>query len=370
MNNKSLDDKVRSLVRREILSMAAYHVQDASGFIKLDAMENPYSLPDDLVDDWLSCLRECSLNRYPDPSASTLRKAIRRCNGVPDRSEILFGNGSDELIQIILMAVASPEAVILAPDPSFVMYQQIANSLGLKFIGVGLESNGFGLNQEAMLSTIKQYQPAVVFLAYPNNPTGNLFDRETIEAILSAAPGLVVLDEAYAPFANASFMAGLPHYDNLLVMRTVSKLGLAGLRLGFLAGHSAWIEQFDKIRLPYNINILTQVSAEFAIKHYSVFENQTKMICAERERLYAELSAISGLIAYPTNANFVLFKLDGFDANSVFVALKHAGVLIKNMGAAGGVLENCLRVTIGKVEENNAFMVELNRILSSDGLST
>ena len=365
MNNKRLDDKVRLSVRSEILSMAAYHVQDAGGFIKLDAMENPYSFPENLVDDWLARLRACSLNRYPDPSASSLRTAIRRCNAVPDAADILFGNGSDELIQIILMAVASPDTVVLAPKPSFVMYHQIADSLGLQFVNVDLDPNGFGLDQEAMLSAIERHRPSVVFLAYPNNPTGNLFDNDAIEAIISAAPGLVVLDEAYAPFANASFMPDLPKYDNLLVMRTVSKLGLAGLRLGFLAGPSAWIEQFDKIRLPYNINILTQVSAEFAIEHYSMFESQTRMICVERERLYSELSDVSGLTVYPTHANFVLFKLDDFDVNSVFVALKQAGVLIKNMGAAGGVLDNCLRVTVGKVEENDAFLVNLKIILSS-----
>ncbi len=367
MNEQSVYEKVRSWVRPEVLGMAAYHVQDARGLIKLDAMENPYSIPDDLVDDWLACLRECSLNRYPDPSASTLRTAVRRCNSIPDSAEILFGNGSDELIQIILMAVASPQAVILAPSPSFVMYQQIAISLGLQFVAVDLQPEGFGLDLQAMLYAIDRHQPAVVFLAYPNNPTGNLFDHAAVEAILSAAPGLVVLDEAYAPFANASFMAHLPRHDNLLVMRTVSKLGLAGLRLGFLAGPMAWIEQFDKIRLPYNINILTQVSAEFAIDHYSIFENQTGMICAERERLFGELSAIPKLRVFPTRTNFILFKLENRDSDDVFAALKNAGVLIKNMGPAGGALVNCLRVTIGTVEENNAFVVELRKVLSCQG---
>lgn len=367
MNELSLDEKVRAWVRPEVLGMSAYHVQDSDGLIKLDAMENPYSIPDGLIDDWLACLRECSLNRYPDPSASTLRTAVRRCNFIPDSAEILFGNGSDELIQIILMTVASPQAVILAPSPSFVMYRQIANSLGLRFVAVDLEPDGFGLDLQAMLSAIERHRPAVVFLAYPNNPTGNLFDRTEIEAVLEAAPGLVVLDEAYAPFANASFMAQLPHHDNLLVMRTVSKLGLAGLRLGFLAGPPAWIEQFDKIRLPYNINILTQVSAEFAIDHYSIFEDQTRMICTERERIFTELSALPTLRVFPTRANFILFKLENRESNDVFAALKNAGVLIKNMGSAGGSLANCLRVTVGTVEENNAFVDELRKVLSSQG---
>ena len=366
MNRVDLDHRVRALVRPEILAMAAYHVQDASGFIKLDAMENPYSIPDDLIDAWLDCLRDCSLNRYPDPSASSLRTAIRRCNAIPDVADILFGNGSDELIQIILMTIASPDAVVLAPEPSFVMYRQIAKSLGLRFEGVALQADGFGLDLDSMLAAIKQHRPAVVFLAYPNNPTGNLFDRRAIEAVLSATPGLVVLDEAYAPFADATFMADLPDYDNLLVMRTVSKLGLAGLRLGFLAGQSAWVDQFDKIRLPYNINILTQVSAEFAVNHYSVFEEQTQKICAERDRMFAALSDLDGVTAYPTRANFVLFKLQRHDADAVFAALKESRVLIKNMSPAVGLLENCLRVTIGKVQENDSFLNVLKNILASN----
>jgi len=346
--------------------MAAYHVQDASGFIKLDAMENPYSIPDDLIDAWLACLRDCSLNRYPDPSASLLRSAIRRCNAIPDAADILFGNGSDELIQIILMTIASPDAVVVAPEPGFVMYRQIAKSLGLQFEGVALQADDFGLDLNAMLAILEQHRPAVVFLAYPNNPTGNLFDRRAIETVLSAAPGLVVLDEAYAPFASATFMADLPDHDNLLVMRTVSKLGLAGLRLGFLAGKSAWIDQFDKIRLPYNINILTQVSAEFAVNHYSVFEEQTQLICAERDRMFAALSNLDGVTAYPTRANFVLFKLQSNNANTVFAALKESRVLIKNMSPAAGLLENCLRVTVGKVQENDSFLNALKNILSSN----
>lgn len=366
MNRADLDHRVRTLVRSEILNMTAYPVQDASGFIKLDAMENPYSIPDDLIDAWLACLRDCSLNRYPDPSASSLRAAIRRCNAIPDVADILFGNGSDELIQIILMTIASPDAVVVAPEPSFVMYRQIAKSLGLRFEGVTLKADGFGLDLDAMLTAIEQYRPAVVFLAYPNNPTGNLFDRRVIETVLCAAPGLVVLDEAYAPFAGATFMVDLPDYDNLLVMRTVSKLGLAGLRLGFLAGQAAWIDQFDKIRLPYNINILTQVSAEFAVNHYSVFERQTQLICGERDRMFAALSNLDGITVYPTRANFVLFKLLHHDANTVFAALKESRVLIKNMDPAAGLLENCLRVTIGKVQENDSFLTVLKTILVSN----
>jgi histidinol-phosphate aminotransferase len=170
---------------------------------------------------------------------------------------VLLGNGSDELIQMLILAVARPGAVVLAPEPTFVMYRLIAHWLGVRFVGVPLRADDFGLDRAAMLAAIAQYQPALVFLACPNNPTGNLFDRDDVLAILDAAPGAVVVDEAYAPFTAASFLEQVGSRPELLVMRTLSKAGLAGLRLGILAGPAAWIAQIDKVRLPYNINVLT-----------------------------------------------------------------------------------------------------------------
>ena len=328
-------------------------------------MENPYSWPLDLVDEWLERLRKCRPNRYPDPSASKLKSAIRACNDLPDSAELLLGNGSDELIQILLMAVAGKDATVLAPEPTFVMYKQIARCLGIRFIGIPLDESDFSLDMGAMLKALKSYQPNITFLAYPNNPTGNVFSESDILEILESAPGIVVLDEAYAPFAGNTFVPKLQLFDNLLVMRTVSKLGLAGLRLGFLAGSRLWIDQLDKLRLPYNINVLTQISAEFALSHYSIFEAQTQQICEDRNILFDQLKTIESLTVFPSQANFILFRIDKANADEVFEALKHSGILIKNMSPAGGVLSECLRVTVGTPDQNNDFILALQKILKA-----
>ena len=342
--------------------MSAYHVADASGLIKLDAMENPYNWPDEMKASWLEALKSCELNRYPDPEAKQLTQTIREQNNIPAAFDVLLGNGSDELIQILLMALP-PTASVLSVLPSFVMYQQISQSLGLNIINVPLLPDTFDLDLPAMLAAIATHQPAIIFLAYPNNPTGNLFDVNSIKQIIDAANGLVVIDEAYAPFANASFMDALGHHENLLVMRTVSKLGLAGLRLGYLVGAPTIIGQLNKIRLPYNINILTQVSAYFALTHHAVFDKQTQLICAERAIVYDQLSKLDGITAYPSSANFILFKTPKDKATDIFTAIKQQGVLIKNMSPQGGLLADCLRVTIGKPEENQAFLAALNASL-------
>ncbi|HYE36107.1 histidinol-phosphate transaminase [Methylocaldum sp.] len=360
-----LASKVRSLLRPEVLALSAYHVPDSSGYVKLDAMENPYSWPDDMVEAWLARLREAQPNRYPDPACSRLRAKLREAYGVPEGAELLMGNGSDEIIQIILMALQGRDATVLAPEPTFVMYRQIASCLGLKFVGVPLREADFSLDMVAMRTAIEKHRPAVIFLAYPNNPTGNVFDPEDVAEILQAAPGLVVLDEAYTPYAGRSFMPRLAEFERLLVMRTLSKLGLAGLRLGLLAGARAWIDEFDKIRLPYNINILTQISTEFAIEKREVFEAQVKLILRDRQYLHEELSRLTGVHVYRSDANFILFRLLRHDANQVFQGLKSSGVLIKNLHPSGGQLSGCLRVTVGMPEENDKFLAVLAKILAS-----
>ena len=358
------ENRIRSLVRPTVLEMEAYHVQPSSGLVKLDAMENPYPLPDALRQSWLEAIGRCDLNRYPDASATALAATVRRINGVPESCGLFFGNGSDELIQIILTAVAVPGATVLAPEPGFVMYSQVARSLGLEFVGVPLLPESFALDRQAMLDTLKQRRPSVVFLAYPNNPTGNLFAEDDMLSILEAAPGLVVIDEAYAPFAEATFMDRVGEYPHLLLMRTISKLGLAGLRLGYLVGHPLWVEQFNKVRLPYNINTLTQLTAELALSSYSVFDEQSRKIRKDRQRLFESLAGMGGVSPFESRANFILFRVDGKPATRVFEDLKKAGVLIKSMGDAEGPLKGCLRVTVGKAAENEKFFRELSRIVS------
>lgn len=358
-----LESKVKSLLKPEVLALSAYHVQDASGFIKLDAMENPYDWPEPMVSEWLMRLRQAKPNRYPDPEAGRLKSALKAANHVPEATGMILGNGSDELIQIILMALAGRNATVLAPEPTFVMYRQIALGLGLRFVGVNLRADDFSLDMEAMRAAIAEHQPAVIFLAYPNNPTGNAFATEDVVEVLRIAPNLVVIDEAYAPFADHSFMSRLPEFDRLLVMRTLSKLGLAGLRLGFLAGHPAWIEQLDKLRLPYNINVLTQISVEFALSRHEILDAQVARIRQDRETLRAALQSLPGIEVYPSQANFLTFRLLNSGAQEVFEALRQAGILIKNLHPAGGLLRECLRVTVGTPSENQKFIAVMREIL-------
>ncbi|MEQ1620780.1 MAG: histidinol-phosphate transaminase [Methylococcales bacterium] len=355
---------INKLFRKEVLALSAYKVADASGLIKLDAMENPYSWPEEIKNLWLESIKECQLNRYPDPEAKQLANTIKRVNNIPEQFEILLGNGSDEIIQLLLMALP-PNAHVLAPDPGFVMYKQLSQSLGLTYHGIPLLTDSFDLDLPAMIAAIEKHQPSVIFLAYPNNPTGNLFNTKAIREIITKAAGLVILDEAYAPFADASFISELPNHANLLVMRTVSKLGLAGLRLGYIAGDPAIIEQLNKIRLPYNINILTQASTDFALNHHSLFDQQTAEIKVERANVHDQLKQLEGITAFPSAANFILFRTPANQADNIFAAIKKQGVLIKNLNPQGGLLKDCLRVTIGKPEENSAFLSALRNGLLS-----
>jgi len=303
------------------------------------------------------------LNRYPDPGARVLKQHLREAMDVPDAAEILLGNGSDELIQMIMMALAGKDKTVLSIEPGFVMYKMIATFMDMPYVSVSLKDD-FSLDEVAILAAIKAHQPAVVFLAYPNNPTSNLFDEKVIRNIIDAAPGVVVVDEAYHAFANRSFMPMLKEYDNLLVMRTVSKMGLAGLRLGLLAGKAEWLNEFDKVRLPYNINILTQASAEFAIKNRQVLDKQTQQICVDRELLFNALSQIKNITAYPSQANFILVRVQQGQADSIFNNLKEQGILIKNLNPAGGLLADCLRITVGTAEENKRFLELFKKALS------
>ncbi len=350
------------LIRSEIRALAAYPVPDAEGFIKLDAMENPWPWPEAGRQAWLERLRQAELNRYPEPRPQRLMQRLRAVMGVPDGMAVLLGNGSDELIQILALAVLGQGRPLLSPEPGFVMYRMIATFCGLEHIAVPLRRD-FSLDLPAMLEAIAEHRPAVVFLAYPNNPTGNLFDEADMEQILDATDGLVVVDEAYHAFSSRSFMPRLGEWDNLLVMRTVSKMGLAGIRLGLLAGPAQWIDELDKLRLPYNINTLTRLTAEFALEHHEVLDEQTRRIREERARLAEALSGL-GLEVFPSEANFLLVRTAPGRATPLFEGLRARRILIKNLHAPGSLLEDCLRITVGTPEENAALVAALGELLA------
>jgi histidinol-phosphate aminotransferase len=366
VNDDSLDALIARLIAPQVRALTAYAVADAHGLIKLDAMENPYPWPAELTDEWLARLRSVDVNRYPDPRASKLKARLREVLAVPACAGMLLGNGSDELIQLLILAIGGPGSVVFAPDPSFAMYALLARATGRRFESVPLDEADFHLRLDATLEALRAQRPALTFLAYPNNPTGNLFDAEHMDAILDATPGVVVVDEAYAPFAQASFFSQLENRPNLLVLRTVSKLGLAGLRLGLLAGAPGWIEELDKLRLPYNLNVLTQVSAEIALSHYAVFQQQTRQIVRDRDALYARLAAMDGVRVWPSQANFLLLRRQPGSGPATVAALRDRGVLVKNVHAASPSLRDCLRVTVGRPEENAAFLQALEDIIASE----
>lgn len=351
------------LLRPEVLALSAYHVPEARGLVKLDAMENPYGWPPEWVADWLDALRHTPLNRYPDPGAADLKTRLRTAFALSADTGLLLGNGSDELIQLLILAVAGCGRPLLAPEPTFVMYRLIAAFTGMDYIGVPLRESDFSLDLDAMLAAIARHRPALIFLADPNNPTGNRFDPAAVRAIIEAAPGLVVVDEAYFPFTDHSVLPERAQFDSLLVLRTLSKMGLAGLRLGFLLGALRWREQFEKQRLPYNIHVLTQISAAFALDHVALLTDQARRIRADRERLAAALASLPGVTVFPSATNFLLLRVAAGDADCLFNSLHKAGVLIKNLHRSGESLRDCLRVTVGTPEENQAFLTALRAAL-------
>ena len=355
--------RVAEWVRPEIRALSAYHVPDASGLIKLDAMENPYAWPDGLRTEWAELTRTLDVNRYPHPQAPALKEQLRVAMGVPEGAELLLGNGSDEIIQMIALALAGPDRTVLTVEPGFVMYRMIAVFAGMRYCGVPLRPDDFALDLPALLEAIARHRPAVVFIAQPNNPTGNRFDETALVEVIQAAPGLVVIDEAYAPFTDATLLPRVGEWPNLAVMRTVSKMGLAGLRLGYLAGPAAWLNEFDKVRLPYNINVLTQCAAELALRHKPVLDAQTEAIRAERGRLHAALAAIDGVTPYPSEANFILLRVPAGRARAIFEGLRARGVLVKSLDGAHPLLADCLRVTVGTPDENAAFVAALREVV-------
>ncbi len=362
-------------IRPVIKALQAYQVADASGLIKLDAMENPYPLSEDLKAKLQVRLGLAALNRYPDPSAHALREKLIEVMQVPQGKSVVLGNGSDELIQMLVMSIAdhdkAKDVCLMSFDPGFVMYKMIADFAGVKYVGVSLKQD-FTLDMKSIRQAIKQNKPVLIFIAYPNNPSANCYNEKDIEEIISIAPGMVVLDEAYHPFAQSSFMQRLTDFDNLLVMRTVSKMGLAGLRLGLLCGHPDIIKEIDKIRLPYNINVLTQVAAEFVLDNIEVLNQQAQSIRQQREILLGSMRAIDNLEVFPSQANFILFRVlnknkdNEINANDVYASIKQAGVLIKNMKAEKGLLKNCLRVTVGTPDENRAFVAALLKAMKNE----
>lgn len=349
------------IIREDIRAIKPYHVQQADGLVKLDAMESPYGLPPALQREIADAVSRVAINRYPDPTAPALVRRLRETMDIRPEHDVLLGNGSDEIIHIVVQSVARQGAVVLAPRPSFVMFGAYAALAGMEFVGVLLRPD-FTLDAQAFLEAMKRHRPAVVFIAYPNNPSGNLFDEESVASIVAAAPGLVVIDEAYHAFARKTFMTRLTEFPNLVVMRTLSKLGLAGIRLGYAVGRPEWIREFDKVRSPYNVNSLTHAVAERILAHHDVLDAQARGIIAERKRLDAELRKLPGVTVFPSDANFILVRIA--DSAAVFEGMRHRGVLVKNLHTGTPLLDGCVRLTIGTPEENRQCLAAFRESLA------
>ena len=355
----SLSPKLMQRIRQDVQSMHAYAIQDASGMVKLDAMENPHRLPADLQKALGERLGALALNRYPGDRVNELRHGLAQYAGMPEGFDIMLGNGSDELISLLAMACDVPGASILSPLPGFVMYAMSAQLQGLAFHGVPLTAD-FELDEAAMLAAIAQHKPSIVYLAYPNNPTGNLWNDDVIEKIVlaqGAQGGLVVMDEAYQPFASRSYAGRITRHSHVLLMRTLSKFGLAGVRLGYMIGPKALLAEVDKVRPPYNISVLNTECALFALEHTEVFAAQAKDLREQRTRLLKELAAMPGVTPFPSEANMILARVP--DAAKTFDGLKAHGVLIKNISKMHPLLANCLRLTVGTAAENDQLLAAL-----------
>ncbi len=354
-------------IRQDVQGMHAYAVQDAAGMVKLDAMENPYGLPPELQAALGERLGRVAVNRYPGPRIDDLRHALARYVDLPAGFGLMLGNGSDELIALLALACDVPGASILAPLPGFVMYGMSAQLQGLAFHGVPLTPD-FELDEPAMLAAMREHKPAITYLAYPNNPTANLWDAAIMRRLISAAAefgGLVVIDEAYQPFASRTWLddmrADPVANAHVLLMRTLSKFGLAGVRLGYMIGTQALVNEIDKVRPPYNVSVLNAECALFALEHADVFARQAQEIRTERDKLINALAAMPGVKPFPSQANMVLVRVP--DADKAFAGMKAAGVLVKNVSKMHPLLAQCLRLTVGTPAENVQMLEALRNTL-------
>ncbi len=363
MTSTTATPRALGRIRADVQSMHAYAVQDARGMLKLDAMENPHGLPPALQKALGERLGALALNRYPGERGADLARALADHAGMPEGFSLMLGNGSDELISLLAMACDLPGATILAPVPGFVMYAMSAQLQGLRFVGVPLTAD-FELDEGAMLDAIASEKPAIVYLAYPNNPTANLWNDAAIERIVEAQGaqgGLVVIDEAYQPFAGRSYIDRVARHDHVLLMRTLSKFGLAGVRLGYLMGPRALVAEIDKVRPPYNISVLNCECALFALEHADVFADQAADIRGQRTRIFEALARLPAVKSWPSEANMILVRVP--DAAKTFEGMKAAGVLVKNVSKMHPLLANCLRLTVGTADENTRMIAALESSL-------
>ncbi len=350
----------RKIVRKEILSLKPYKAQERDFPVVLDANESPFTLPDGIKKEIVENIDSIAFNRYPDPEGKLLKTSLAAFHGVKPEN-IVLGNGSDELILYLISAFSKRGFSTLYPVPTFSMYGIISQCLGQNKKEVPLDSN-FDIDIDTFLEAVEKMKISLIFLSYPNNPTGNCFSKNKIVKILKSFEGIAVVDEAYGDFSGKTFLPLLKKYKNLIITRTFSKIGLSSLRLGYLIANPEVCEIVEKVRLPFNVNSFSQGCGEIFLKQRKSIDKLINKIVEGREYLYSELKKIKEITPFASEANFILFRVPkkcGF----VHEELKKKGILIRNLNTPG-LLRDCLRVTVGTSSENQRFIKAIKDIIS------
>lgn len=356
-------NNMEALIRPQIKNLRPYVSKAIPGCVRLDANENPLPWPHGMQEELLSA--PIAFNRYPDGEARELKKALAEATGIPQEG-ILTGNGSDELIQLIMTTFGGEDRAVLIHPPTFSMYKAAAMVTSTEIREVPLilndEGNDLRLDVEGIIRTAAQPELSVIVLCNPNNPTGTLFPREDIMKIVRESGKLVVVDEAYGEFAGESVLDEIPNYPNLLVLKTFSKLyGMAALRLGYLLGQSSTIELLNRGRQPFNVNSFSQKAGVLALKYKEEFAEQKELLLGELEKIVATLRSLDSVKVFPTRGNFVLFQPENPEA--CYEQLIQKGFLVRNMGELP-VVGKALRLSPGLPEDNAGLIKALQELFS------
>ncbi len=342
--------------RDDLRDLEGYHSPQLDVPVRLNTNESPYSPPPEFIDAWLDALRAAPLNRYPDRTARALRTALADHVGQP--VERLFcANGSNEVLQTILLTFGGAGRTATVFEPTYALHSHIALVSGTRVV-VGERAVDFTVDPSAALAFLREHRPALVFLCSPNNPTGTVEPTETVEAVVEATDGLLVVDEAYGEFAERSTIDLVADDRPLVVARTYSKVwSMAALRLGFCVAPPWVVEELEKVVLPYHLAVPTQLAGVLALRYGSEMDQRVALLVRERERLRAELGAVDGVTVFPSGANFVLLRVHG-DGHALWQRLVDRGVLVRDFSGWPRLAE-CLRITVGTPEENDTFLAAL-----------